>query len=200
MYASDLFEYEQKGNGVILIWNKRFVFAVGKEFYWNKTTDPWTITYTNTGGHVEPKETMLEATKREVMEELECEVEILPSKRTLYCTLEDPKFTEHELRDAIPPLLIYNSATIKMSVSVYLARVLTEPKPQREVPALVLLPPSLIGGGQLNELLNSGALLKEQVKGSIPRSANLRPFGSAELLAMYYDKFNAIAKFDDRLH
>ena len=84
-----------------------------------------------------------------------------------------------------------------MSVSVYSARILTEPKPQREVPALILLPPSLIGGGQLDELLNNGALLKEQMEGSIPRSVNLRPFGSAELLAMYYNKFNAIAKFDD---
>ncbi|MFX1536735.1 MAG: hypothetical protein ACFFDI_21160 [Promethearchaeota archaeon] len=63
----------------------------------------------------------------------------------------------------------------------------------------MLLPPSLIGGGQLNELLNKGALLKEQVEESIPRSVNLHPFGSAELLAMYYDKFNAIAGFDEHL-
>ncbi|MFX0095003.1 MAG: NUDIX domain-containing protein [Candidatus Hodarchaeota archaeon] len=196
MYASDLFEYKQKGNGVILIWRNRFVFAIGKDQYWDKTTDPWTITYTNTGGHVESQETVIEATRREVKEELGCNVEILPSEQTLYCSLEDRKFTKQKLNDTIPPLLIYNSAIIKMSVSVFFARILVEPKPHLEVPALLLLPPSLIGGGQLSELLNNGALLKEQVESSIPRSANLHPFGSAELLAVYYEKFNAIANFN----
>lgn len=197
MYSSALFQYEQKGNGVILIWNKKFLFAVGKEAYWDKTTSLWTITYTNIGGHVESRESMLEATKREVMEEIGCSVEFLSSDITLFCYLEDPKLANYKLEDKIAPILVYNSSRMKMSVSVYLGYVQTEPFPKQEVPAILLLPSSLLSGGHVNELEKSGALLKEQIKGIIPRSAILKPFGSAEVLANNFDKFIASKKFND---
>ena len=189
LYSSDLFRYDQKGNGVILIWEKRFLFVVGKEEYWEKTSIPWVITYTNTGGHVEPNETVMEATRREVMEELGCHVELLASDQSLYCDLEECNLISHELEDEISPILIYNSTTIKMSVSVYLGRIHTEPRPHQEVPALLFLPPSLLSGGQLTGLIKAGAILKEQVEGLIPRHAILKPFGSASLLAHNYHEF-----------
>jgi len=174
------------------------LFGVGKKAYWDKTTSPWTITYTNIGGHVESNESIIEATKREVLEEIGCSVELFSSDQTLYCDLEEPKLNSYELEDKIAPILVYNSRRMKMSVSVYLGCIQTEPNPQQEVPAILLLPHSLLGGGQLSGLLKSGAILKEQIEGFIPRFAILRPFGSAELLTNNYDKFIALKKFKSR--
>jgi hypothetical protein len=189
MHVSDLLKYQQEGNGVILRWDNLFVFAVGKEDYWNKTKEPWIITYTNTGGYLEIGETRVEATKREVKEELGCDVELLPSDQTLYCDLEDPHFVSYTLDDVFTPLLIYNSHVMELSVCVYLAQISSSPFPQREVPAILFLPPKLLHGGQLGDLLIHGCMIREQVKGYIPRSAIMKPFGSAKLLLNNWDKF-----------
>ena len=47
MYASDLMKFDSKGTGVIIIWSKKLLFAVGKEKYWNKAVLPPIITYTS---------------------------------------------------------------------------------------------------------------------------------------------------------
>ena len=193
MYTVDLLKHPHHGNGIILQWQNRFVFAVGKEQYWDKTTVPWTITYTNIGGRVEPGESMLAATKREALEESGCKIEIVPALQTLYCTLEERQFTLYYLEDEYPPILIYN--TTKLSVCVYVAKSSIVPTPQREVPALLFLPPSGLQGGLLGDILQAGGLLKEQIKGSIPRTAALRPWGSADLLASDFPRFRAIMRF-----
>jgi hypothetical protein len=54
MFASDFMKYESKGTGVIIIWKKKLLFAVGRKKYWDKTVSPIIITYTSTGGHVIP--------------------------------------------------------------------------------------------------------------------------------------------------
>jgi 8-oxo-dGTP pyrophosphatase MutT (NUDIX family) len=194
--SSDLLKFDFKGNGVILIWENRFVFAIGKESYWDKSSEPWKITFTNVGGKVEAGETMLVATKREVLEELGCNVRIFPSERTLCCDLENPIFTEYELEDEVPPILIYNSEAMKMSVCVYKARINDEPEPHQEVPALLFLNPSSIKGGELTELVLKGCTIKSQSFIDIPENVSFIPFGSAELMAKYYDKFNKVANFD----
>lgn len=193
MYATDLLQHSQQGNGIILQWQNRYVFAVGNEKYWNKTTIPWTITYTNIGGMVEPGESMLGATKREAFEESGCKIEIVPALQTLYCTLEEQKFTSYFLEDDYPPILIYN--TTRLSVCVYIAQCSTVPTPLREVPALLFLPPSTLQGGLLEDILQAGGMLKEQSKGSIPRTVILRPWGSADLLATDFYRFRAIMRF-----
>ncbi|NIO21729.1 MAG: NUDIX domain-containing protein [Candidatus Aenigmarchaeota archaeon] len=195
MYASELLEYDQKGNGIILLWQNRFVFTIGKESYWNKATIPWTITFTNIGGNVELGESMIEATKREAFEEIGCEINLLPAPKTLYCILETREYTIYALRDECPPILIYNTPKLSMSVCVYLAQTTTIPVPQHEVPALLLLPPASLHGGPLEQLIQDGGTLQEQVKGTIPRTAILRPWGSAALLATDFDRFNSIAHF-----
>ena len=197
MLSSDLFKYKNKGNGVILIWKNRFVFALGKELYWNKNTEPWEITYTNVGGKVEPNETMLNSTKREVMEELNCKVILFPSNLTLFSNLERANIIEYHLDDEIPPLLIYNSDKMKMSVCVYKAQVIEEPEPHQEVPAILFLRPLNLKGGLLSELIKNGCSLKKQKNFEIPPNIIIRPFGSAELLANFYDKFDKIANFND---
>ncbi len=195
MYASDLLEYEQKGNGIILLWQSRFVFAIGKESYWNKATTPWTITFTNIGGNVELGESMIEATKREAFEEIGCEIDLFPAPQTLYCILEAREFTTYALEDECPPILIYNTPKLSLSVCVYLAQTTTAPVPQHEVPALLLLPPSALHGGPLKQLIQDGGTLQEQVKGAIPYTAILQPWGSATLLATDFERFSSIADF-----
>jgi 8-oxo-dGTP pyrophosphatase MutT (NUDIX family) len=169
------------------------VFALGKEEYWNKTTLPWTITYTNIGGMVEPGESMLAATKREAFEESGCKVKIIPAPQTLHCILEERIYTSYQLKDEYPPILIYN--TTNLSVCVYVAKCNTPPTPQREVPALLFLPPSILQGGLLRDILQAGGILKEQIKESIPQNVNLHPWGSADLLASDFNRFRTIMGF-----
>ena len=193
MYCEDLLQHDQKGTGILLMWKKKFVFAVSKRSFWDRTGLPWTIPYTNVGGTVEPGERVIDAARREALEEMNCEVELLPSPETLACFLGGPPVTHHQLDDECPPLLIYN--TPGLSVCVYCARTTSAPVPCREVPALLLLPPSRVGGGLLHELLESGKI-REQVTGSIPRNAVASPWGSADLLSRLYDELNSIAHFD----
>ena len=195
MYVSDLVKYQQEGNGVFLKWNNRFLVAVGNEKYWDKTKQPWIITYTSTGGHVEAGETREEAIRREVKEELGCEVELLSSDQTLFTSLEDPNLIPYTLNEDLNPILVYNSQNIQMSVCVYLGRLLSPPIPQQEVPAIILLPSHLLQGGHLESLLKNGSIIKEQEENSIPRSAMMKPFGSTELLVKKWDDFMSISCF-----
>lgn len=189
MEVLDLLKYPQKGNGVILKIDNNLLVAVGKESYWDKTTKPWTITYTNTGGHVEEGETIEEATEREVQEELGCEVTLLPSETTYYCGLENLVLTKIPIEDKLAPILIYNSSEMQMSVCVYLAEIVSDPYPQQEVPAIMYLSLSLLKGGQLETLLKKGCLIKEQKFNFIPRDAIMQPFGSINIIAENLDYF-----------
>jgi len=189
MFVSDLLKYAQLGNGVILKYKTRFLFTVGKKDYWKRDKGSYTITFTNTGGHVEEGESILTATRREVKEELGCEVDFQSATQTLYCNLESPKFQIYTLKDKITPILIYNSQEMKMSVCVYLGHIFSLPEPKSEVPAILLLPPKLIHGGPLDQLLANGASIYEQIEKVIPKSAIMTPFGSAYLLAAHWEVF-----------
>ena len=191
----DLLKYPQKGNGVILKLNNRLIVVVGKESYWDKITKPWTITYTNTGGHVEANETIEESTKREVQEELGCEVTLLTSDITYYCDLEDPILTKIPIEDKLAPILVYNSSEIQMSVCVYLAEIVSDPFPQQEVPAIMYIPLYLLEGGRLRTMLKKGSLIKEQKIDFIPRDAIMRPFGSISIIAENIDYFKKVPFF-----
>lgn len=197
MKISDLMKYETKGTGVIIIWKERFLFVVGKKKFWNNDISPPVITFTNTGGHVNPGETVEEATKRETREELGCEAELCSTATSFSCELESSQIAQHQLTDKIAPILIYNSSDMTMSVSVYLARISEKPFPSAEVPALILLPEFLIQGGLLKGLLDKGAILIEQQEGYIPRNARIIPFGSAQIMVDYWDKLNTIQEFNN---
>ncbi len=197
MIVSDLLKYEKLGNGVIIKYDGRLVFAIGKKDYWKKTNDTWIITFTNTGGHVEIGETIIEATHRELNEELGCKVELQSSNQTLYCELEAPKFECYVLEDEITPILIYNSYKLQMTICVYLGHLSSPPTPMMEVPALLHILPHLVQGGKLQDLLNSGCLIQEQGKYYIPRSAIMMPFGSAKLIAEHWKVFTQLSCFQN---
>ena len=191
----ELLKYPQKGTGVILKMDSHLLVVVGKEIYWDKTTKPWTITYTNTGGHVEVGETIEEATKREVQEELDCDVTFFTSETTYYCELENPKLKRIPVKDKLAPVLVYNSSEIQMSVCVYLAEIISEPFPHQEVPAIMYIPLSLLKGGQLKTMLNRGCLIKEQKTNFLSRDAIMKPFGSINIIAANLDYFKKLPFF-----
>ncbi len=195
MNIKDLLSYETWGTGVLLRWNEDFLFVLGNERYWKKIGDFWEITYTNTGGHVEINEGITEATKREVLEELGCECILITSTQTMVCELEDPKPQIYHLHEEISPFLIYNSDDLQLSVCVYLGIIETNPFPHMEVPGIVILPQPLIPGGMLTSLISSGALIISQENREIPENVYLKPFGSAELLVRFWDKFVALDSF-----
>ncbi|MHA2174205.1 MAG: NUDIX domain-containing protein [Candidatus Hodarchaeales archaeon] len=186
MYASSLMKYKIKGTGAIIKSRDRFLFVVGKKDYWKTDISPPEITFTNTGGHVDPGEMIEATTKREVLEELNCIATVFHSSTSFYCDLESSQITKYQLTDQVAPLIVYNSSKLKMSVSVYLVHITGKPIPSTEVPALILLPIKLLKGGNLQDLLNNGAILVEQEKGFIPRNARFNPFGSAQILADHW--------------
>ncbi len=189
MLVSELLKYPHLGNGLILKYKDRFIFTIGKEDYWRIVEGSYIITYTDTGGHVEEGETIIDSARREVKEELGCEVDLYSSLQTLYCSLETPKIKICALKDKIAPILVYNSHEMKMSVCVYLGYISSQPNPQREVPAILLLPSKLIHGGPLDQLIANGATIHEQIENYIPRDAFMTPFGSARLLADHWEIF-----------
>ncbi len=195
LHSEELLSYKNRGNGVFICWKDSFLFAVGNEKYWQVTNDRLLITFTNTGGHVEKDETMIEATKREVLEELGCDITLLPADKTIICELENSTTILQELKDNLPPILIYNSKKMKMSVCVYLGIIESNPNPQMEVPALLLLPPSLLRGGNLKILLDEGAEIYIQDKRKIPENSLLKPFGSAKILVEHWEEFLSIESF-----
>ncbi len=199
MLVEELLLYKQQGNGVLIRWNDFFLFVLGKEEYWEKKRTHWEITYTNTGGHVEKNEDILDATRREVLEEIGCEVDLISSNQTLVCELENPIFSQYQLEDRTCPILIYNSREMKMSVCVYLGVISSNPIPKMEVPALILVPSSQIQGGKLSLLLREGAVMTTQGGRNIPKNAVLKPFGSADIVVKHWDVFLSIKSFSNFL-
>ena len=199
MFVKDLLPYKNQGTGVFIRWNNSFLFVIGNTKYWTESDSHWMITYTNTGGHVEKNENILDATKREVFEELGCDINLISSTRTLTCNLENPTFRSYELRDKICPFLIYNSLTIQMSVGVYFGTLHSDPVPMMEVPAIIFLLPSLIKGGELSMLLRKGAVLITQKGSKIPKRTILKPYGSVEILVNNWDKFLSLESFNNFL-
>ena len=68
--------------------DKNKLFVLEKEDYWEKTGDSIRISYQNVGGAVEENETFKEALRREVKEELNAEINILDSEKTLLVSAE----------------------------------------------------------------------------------------------------------------
>jgi len=199
MFAADLLKYKNHGNGVFIRWKSFFLFVLGKEEYWKQIDTHWEITYTNTGGHVESNENMLDATRREVLEEVGCELVIISANQTVLCDLENPALSHFTLEDKICPLLIYNSSELQMSVCVYLGVINSTPVPMMEVPALILLPLNLLQGGELSLLLDEGGIITVQNGRKIPKNSILKPFGSIAILVNHWEEFLAIKSFSSFL-
>jgi 8-oxo-dGTP pyrophosphatase MutT (NUDIX family) len=191
----EFLHHDKWGTGVLLQWNKDFLFVLAKERYWKKDGEFWEISYTNTGGHVEINEGIIEATKREVLEELGCECTLITSTQTVVCELEDPKPQIYNFEEKISPFLIYNSRRMQLSVCVYLGILESSPFPHMEVPGIVLLPRKLIQGGKLSSLLSSGAQIIHQNDRKIPTNSYLIPFGSTELLVNFWNDFMLLDSF-----
>lgn len=174
------------GNGLIIKYNDKYVFAVGKEKFWKKEGNSLIITYTAAGGNVEDGETILESAYREGKEELGADILILSSEKTLVYDFRTKQKKIVMLDEEVRPCIIYNTTlngNDDLSVCVYLAEVKDKPMPSMEVPALLLLNKEQVlekKVHQLKELLEQGAEIFEQRP--IPRYAEMETFGTASIL------------------
>ena len=172
------------GNGVIIHYRGRLLFAVGKEAFWKTEDGALTITYTGVGGKLEQGEGFVESTHREAVEELGTEVCLLSAKTTLVYDFDAHTKYFVALHDPVNPAIVYTKTLNErdtLGVCTYLATLNGEPKPSREVPALLLLSEEQLSEDiTLTKLLENGALIIEQRP--IPRNAVMKPFGTATIL------------------
>ena len=68
--------------------HKNKLFVLEKKDYWGNNIKSTKISYQNVGGAVEEKETFMEALRREVKEELDAEINILDSEKSLLISSE----------------------------------------------------------------------------------------------------------------
>lgn len=175
----------RQGTGLIIKYSGKYIFAVGKESFWQRNNKGLTITYTAVGGSVEPEEDFLKCAYREAEEELGTPVEIISSNESIFYDFETRRKKKVVLEESTAPWIIYNmsSGNQGLSVCVYIAKLKTAPKPLAEIPALILLTSKQVISNELKPLsvlLEEGAEIIEQRK--IPRDALMMPFGSAEIL------------------
>ncbi|MFX1298213.1 MAG: NUDIX domain-containing protein [Promethearchaeota archaeon] len=172
------------GNGLIVRYKKKFLFAVGKEKFWRNKEGLLVITYTAVGGNLEREETFVESALREAREELGVEVTIKSAINTLFFDFETKEKKFVKLNETINPAIIYNKilpGNDKLAVCTFIAYLKNVPKPSMEVPALLLLKEEqLFEDKSLRTLLEEGAEILEQRP--IPRNAIMRPFGTAMIL------------------
>lgn len=172
------------GNGLIIKWHDKLLFAIGKKDFWKKDNGRTIVTYTAVGGNLEQGESFIESSHREALEELGTDIEIISSDNTILFNFESRKKKYINLEEKIKPAIIYYKilqSQDKLSVCTYLAQLKGNPKPSMEVPALLLLKENqLLKNNTLSELLKNGAEIIEQT--NIPRNSTMKPFGSAEIL------------------
>ena len=182
----------KQGVGLIIKYADRYLFAVGKESFWQQqNSQQLAITYSPVGGTREPNESFLECAYREAKEELGMNVRILKSKRSIFYDFETQKKEHINLEEErVTPWVVYSKPLANkqgLAVCVYLAQLKKgSPKPSMEIPALILLTPRQVlncGSQTLSALLKEGAEIIEQRE--IPRHAIIKPFGTAEILQTF---------------
>jgi len=180
-------KYFKQGVGLIIKHADRYLFAIGKESFWQQDNQQQVITYTAVGGTRELSESFLDCAYREAKEELGVDVEIFGCRKSIFYDFETKKKKKLILRETKAPWLVYSMPLTDkqgLAVCVYLAQLKNNsPRPSMEVPALILLTPGQVincGSQTLSTLLNEGAEISEQRE--IPRNAIIKPFGTAEIL------------------
>jgi len=177
----------RSGTGIIAKHNDRFVFAIGSNRFWMQEEVDLSITYTAIGGKVEEGETFVSAAIREAQEEANTDVDLIDSTKTLLWDFTTGNCRIVRLKEKIiRPVIIYKRRGNDMwVVYVFLASFKTEPRPNIEVPALLLLHKNFLIDKRyisVEEHIKRGNIILEQEKNAIPRDAILKPFGSAKII------------------
>jgi len=183
MKIKDLIPDKSKlGNGLIIKHKGKFLFALGKKKFWKKENGKLVITYTGVGGKLEEGEDFMNSSIREAKEEIDADILIKSSNKTLFFDFNKNTKKVVYLDEKIKPAIIYKRTNEygKWFVCIYNCSLKSKPKPSSEIPAIMLLKQSQLKGGDIKELLKKGAKIIEKEK--IPREAILKPYGSAEIL------------------
>lgn len=176
----------KQGTGLIIRHTERYLFAIGKENFWQQNNQQLIITYSAVGGTREQDESFLECAYREAKEELGVHVKIFGRKKSIFYDFGTKKKEIVALEEKEAPWLVYSMPRDRqgLAVCVYLAKLKKDsPNPSMEIPALILLTPVQViacGSQTLSTLLKDGAEIFEQRE--IPRNAIIKPFGTAEIL------------------
>lgn len=179
----DLKEYAPHGRvstGLLVYYEGLTVWGLSRQRYWTKTEDGTVTGLIGIGGGQEPGESLIQAVKREALEEAGADIKVHGRTPTVWA-YEDGR---SETRDLLPlldvgepsPILIWQMDIpwiddygepwkMQYVTAVYLAEFLAEPKPMAENPGLVFLSEaqllSLLDGPRLiSEMVSEGARLK----------------------------------------
>ena len=179
----DLKEHVPNGRvstGLLVYYGGLTVWGLSRQRYWTKTTDGTLMGLIGIGGGQEPGESLIQAVKREALEEAGADIAVQGRTPTVWA-YEDGRSEirdlTHLLDEGEPsPILIWQMdipwidddrkpRKMQYIAAVYLARFLTDPEPMAESPGMAFISEmqllSLLDGPRLmTEMVSQGARLK----------------------------------------
>jgi ADP-ribose pyrophosphatase YjhB (NUDIX family) len=175
------------GVSSVVLYKEGYLFTISKEKYWRRVNNNYLIDYEAVGGKVRRHEDVITALKREAFEEIRCRLNIINSRKTIFVDGNKRKYIK--VGEEPKPFLIYKKfyqglpgkpdapGRWLLFCVAYLSRIIGNPQPSSEVPAILYLPKSLfwkcMKRVKLKRLLEEGAVVIE--KRGIPMDAFIRP-------------------------
>ncbi len=172
----DLKEHVPDGRvstGLLAYYEGFTVWGLSRQRYWTKIPGGILTGLIGIGGGQEPGENLIQAVKREALEEAGAGIEVQGRTPTVWA-YEDGRSELRDLNDLLDegepsPILIWQMdipwidddrkpRKMQYIAAVYLARFLSEPKPMAESPGM-----AFISGAQLLSLLDGPRLMSEMV-------------------------------------
>lgn len=187
------------GASSIICLDNEWIFIIDSKRHWSSNKinniDYYNITFGCVGGTVEKNESIIDALKREIDEEIGIPVELVDSEKTYYVSTK-MVISLISLEDQIKPVIIYEHLfeSPEKGASMYLIFLYKsikyqEPFPSSEIPALFTT--NIDGFKNLLVEMNLEEFNKKyklRTASEFPHHGTIKPFFTPQLLLEYFYK------------